>query len=219
MSSMVISHFADKFLNACCGDTVISSKLPFKKNDINDEDENVEEKKEEIPAVPSKKENEEKTEEAPVAPVKEEEEETKPETKVSFTDFEMKYEFTLWDDLPSDAKAAAEELGFDENKWNASEEVHVGHKPWNHLTESELKAVQTLGWEETAWEDQYEHEDWDELPELQKRAAEAAGYTASNWDAPPHEQPDHLQHKRWDDLDEKDRKCMAVLGYTKHDWD
>jgi hypothetical protein len=211
MGSIAISQFADKLINACCGDKAdaLASKLPFKMTGGKDEDVDVTEVAEE-----------KKEEDIPAPVVVEEKVESQPKKDGAlFTDFEMKYELTVWKDLPAEVKAAAEEIGYDEAKWDAAEEVHVGHKPWHHLSESEIKAVKTLGWDEVSWEHQYDHTEWKDLPELQKRAATAAGYTELNWGAPPHEQPQNLEHKHWDELDEKDQQCMAVFGYTKKEWD
>ncbi|KAG7363083.1 hypothetical protein IV203_026443 [Nitzschia inconspicua] len=210
MSTHVISQLAENLLNACCGDKAdaITSKLPFQRKEDHENDLDLdvaEEKKEEVPSTP-----------APVASEKKTDPKT---TDGEFSDFETKYELTLWKDLPEDVRNAAIEIGYNEEMWNNNEECHVGGKHWHDLSEAELKAVQTLGWEEKAWEDQYHHSEWEDLPALQLRAAEAAGYTKTSWSGPPHEKPQHLEHSHWDELDVEDQKRMAVFGYTKHEWD
>ncbi|KAL3920252.1 MAG: hypothetical protein SGILL_003352 [Bacillariaceae sp.] len=200
MGSIAVSQFADKILNACCGDKAdaVISQLPLKKDDDTEEMvEDVEEKKEDMPA--------------PAV----EEKVTETKKTVAFTDVEMKYELTLWKDLPADARAAAEEIGYDESKWDDHEEVHIGDEPWHHLSESQVKAVTTLGWDENSWES-YEHFAWEDLPKAAQTACEISGL---KWDGHPHEQPDHLEHSHWDELSDDDKACMAVLGYTKHAWD
>jgi hypothetical protein len=79
-------------------------------------------------------------------------------SKGKFADKHMKYEFTVWKDLPMKVRNAARELGYDQEKWdNDSEEgVPVADKHWRDLTEEEKKAVDTLGWDEDAWENKYE---------------------------------------------------------------
>ena len=206
MGSIAVSQFADKILNACCGDKAdaIVSQLPLKKDDDTEEMDVAEEKMEE-----------EKPSAATPAPVVVEEKSTEYKSVADFTDLELKYEFTLWKDLPADAKSAAEEIGFDEAKWDGHEEVHIGHKPWHHLSDEEKKAVTTLGWDEKSWES-YEHVKFEDLPKAVQAACELSGW---KWDGKPHEQPHHMEHSHYADLSEDDQKCVAVMGYTKHEWD
>ena len=181
--------FAEKILNACCGDKAdaVTSKLPLGKKPMNGEDEEI---------------ADEKTGKID------------PHFKKKFTNQDMKYELTVWKKLPPKARKACEELGYDESKWDNSEDVDVSWKHWKDLTETELKAIETLGWEEAAWESKYESFGWDDLPKLQKEAAKSAGYTEAGWE-------DHLDglDKYWDDLEEKDKQAMCVLGWTKGSWD
>lgn len=206
MSTHVISTIADKLLHACCADE-LCSKLPFKKTNHDDADN-----------VDVTAEAEEKKEDSPDAEVVKPVGTAAKKTNYGhFTPSEMKYELTFWKDLPLDAQGAAQELGFDEAKWNGSEYVDVAHEHWHDLSEKQLKALKVLGWEEEAWEHKYKHFDWVDLPDLQKRAAESVGYTEENWDGPPHEQP--LHHKYWEEMSEEEKSAMAVFGYTMETWD
>lgn len=205
MGSIAVSQLADKILNACCGvkaDAIVS-QLPLRKDDTEDMNVVEEKKEEEKPAA------------APVAAPVVEEKVTEKKSVADFTDLEMKYELTVWKDLPADVKAAAEEIGYDETKWDNHEEVHIGHKPWHHLSESEIKAVTTLGWDEKSWEC-YDRVKYEDLPKAVQAACEISGL---KWDGKPHEQPHHLEHSHWAGLSDDDKRCMAVLGCTKHEWD
>ena len=113
-------------------------------------------------------------------------------------------------------RKACEELGYDKEKWDTSVELPIDHKHWRDLSEAEKKAVETLGWEEEAWEHHYEHHEFSKLPELQKKAAESLGMDDEHkWKHWPHE----LHHKHWDDMTDEERTALAVLGWTKREWD
>lgn len=136
--------------------------------------------------------------------------------KGKFTDKDMKYETTVWKDLPLKVKKACQELGYDKDKWDNSEPQPIEKKRWKDLTEAELKAVETLGWEQEAWEHQYDHTEFKDLPELQKKAAEALGITDEHkWNHWPHE----LEHKHWNGLTEEEKQALAVFGFHKTTWD
>mmetsp|Transcript_314 Transcript_314/g.554 ORF Transcript_314/g.554 Transcript_314/m.554 type:complete len:174 (+) Transcript_314:138-659(+) len=137
-----------------------------------------------------------------------------PHFKKKFLNQDMKFEMTEWKKLPPKAKKACESLGYDEEKWDKSEEVDVSWKHWWDLTAAEKESLEILGWEETAWESQYQWTEWNDLPKLQKKAAKAAGYTEDNWQ-------DWVEglDKWWDDLGEEEKKAMCVMGWTKAKWD
>lgn len=189
----MVVMLVDKLMTACCGDNdtvnALMSKLPWKKNKVDDDGkDDVAEEKIKIVKKPTGK----------------------------FTDKDMKYELTLWKDMPLKVRRAVEDLGGDETKWNNSEWLDVDDKHWDDLTEEELKAVETLGWEKESWDHKWEHTSWADLPEVVKKAATEAGFTGEIWD--DDEWTENL-HKRWDDLAEKDKQAMAVLGWHKHTWD
>ena len=133
-----------------------------------------------------------------------------------FTDREMKYELAKWNELPMNARRAAEDLGFDKESWNEKAAVDSDYKHWWDLNETELQAVQVLGWDEDAWEHLYEHTSWANLPELQKRAATSAGFDEDKWDGDYW--PENL-NKKWDELADADKQAMSVLGWHKGKWD
>jgi hypothetical protein len=200
-----ISMFAEKILNACCGNkaddtSTITSKLPFGGNKPTTGGNNT---------TAAAEDDEE------IADEKKDGEVLDSQFKRKFMNQEMKFELTEWKKLPPKAKKACEELGYDETKWNNSEDVDCSWKHWEDLTESEMKALEIIGWESTAWESKYQWTEWNDLPKLQKKAVGSVGYTEDNWDG---DGVDSLD-KWWDDLEEKDRQAMCVLGWRKSTWD
>ncbi|CAB9530631.1 expressed unknown protein [Seminavis robusta] len=187
----------NKIIGTCCGTnelvSTLMSHLPFGKN--NDE-EQAEEVKPNPQQKPQNKPNKKK--------------------KGKFTDKEMKYELTMWKDLPLKVRKAAKELGYEQESWDSSSLLPIGHKHWHALTEDERKAVEALGWEKEAWEKQYQETAYGDLPELQKKAAAAVGITDDHtW----HHWPHDLEHSHWDDLKDEQKQAMAVFGWTKSEWD
>lgn len=189
----MVVMFVDKIMSACCGDSelmnVMKMKLPWNKNHKTDDE----------PAHTTSK---------PINLMK--------KKTGKFTDKETKHELLKWKNLPLKARRAAEDLGYDASTWDNATELSIVYKHWHDLTEKELKAVTTLGWEEAAWEHRYEHNNWADLPDLQKKAASASGFSQSKWD--DNEWPENL-HKAWDDLTDADKEAMSVLGWTKRTWD
>lgn len=187
----MVAMFVDKIMSACCGDSplvnAMKTKFPWHKTSDDD-----------AAASGGNKMN------------------FANKKKGKFADKDMKYELSLWKDLPLKVRRAAEDIGYDASKWDAAEEVPISHKHWHDLSEPERQAVQVLGWDEAAWEHKYEHCSWKDLPEVQKKAAVSAGFTEEDWD--DDHWPDNL-HKRWDDMTLEDRQAMAVLGWHKRCWD
>ena len=147
---------------------------------------------------------------------KEEKQEAKvdPQFKRNFLNQQMKFELTEWKKLPPKARKAAQDLGYDQEKWDSNYSVDASYKHWWDLTEDERKNVEILGWEETAWEEQYQWTEWKDLPKLQKKAAKIAGYTEDTWQ----EDLDSLD-VWWDDLSKDQKEAMCVMGWTQAKWD
>lgn len=185
----MVLKIVDQLMDTCCG----GGTLPFGKN--SKEEEEIPETKLQHNAikVPAKKKI----------------------NKGKFTDKDMKYEVTVWKDLPLKVRKAVKELGYDSDKWDNSEKLPIEHKHWKDLTEGELKAVEVLGWEEEAWEHHYEHHEFKNLPDVQKRAAEALGMNEETWCHWPKE----LEHKKWDDMAEDQKQALSVFGWHKSEWD
>jgi len=132
----------------------------------------------------------------------------------TFLNQEMKFEMTEWKRLPMKAKKACQALGYTQESWDNSEAVDSTWKSWWDLSDDEKSNLETLGWEETAWEYQYQWTEWKDLPKLQLKAAKVAGYTEDTWQ-------DWVEglDKWWDDLDKKEKEAMSVMGWTKQKWD
>lgn len=205
MSTHVISKLADTLCNSCCSDD-LAGKLAFGKKHDNDS-------KNDIDVTEEKKEDTQSGLPPKVNP-------NNPGIKIykkkhAFTDKESKYELVKWRKLPKEAREAAASLGYDQEKWDDSHIFpHLVDQGWHDLSETDLNALTTLGWEEHAWEGQYQGWNWEDLPELQLRAAKAAGYTKENW----WEDKADLD-KSWDDLTDDQKLAMAVFGWTKKEWD
>ena len=139
-----------------------------------------------------------------------------PQSTGTFTDKETKYESVMFANLPTDAKAAAIALGFDEKSWNECGWPESESKWWEDLTAEEMKAASTLGWDKSAWDDKYESLNFADLPTHVTKAATSLGFTTEMWDG------DHwpeFGHKHWMDLSEKEKCALNVIGWTQWKWD
>lgn len=65
-----------------------------------------------------------------------------------------KYDDYDWDDLPDDAKQAAEVLGYTRRLWDDDEDTDATEKDWDDLNPVEQAAAKTLGYTERSWEDE-----------------------------------------------------------------
>lgn len=201
----MVVMFVDKLMSVCCGDSelmnAMKNKLPWNKNHKNDDDDD------DVADTNAKPNNKDNRNNIKLVHKK----------KSKFSDQEMKYELTMWKDLPLKARRAAEDLEYTPTKWDNAEDVPIEHKHWHDLSEKELKALAVLGWDdEAAWEHKYEHFNWKDLPELQKKAATSSGFDEEKWD--DDHWPENL-NKRWDDMTKEDQQAMAVLGWHKGKWD
>jgi hypothetical protein len=185
----MVAQLVEKLLSVCCGDNeFLKTKLPWNKTN-HDDDNDVHDSK---PTNHTSK-------------------------KSKFTDKEMKYEHSNWRNLPLKARRAAQDVGFDQEKWDSgADDVSVFNKHWWDLKEKEQHAMEVLGWDEAAWEHKYEETSWADLPSHVKKAAIAAGFDEDTWD--DDEWPDNL-HMPWGELTQEDRNAMTVLGWHEGKWD
>jgi len=65
---------------------------------------------------------------------------------------EMKYEDYDWDELPEDARKAAETLGYNKKMWDKDKKPASEEKDWEDLTPTEQAAAQVLGYDEKLWD-------------------------------------------------------------------
>eukprot|EP00546_Thalassionema_frauenfeldii_P015745 CAMPEP_0178912966 /NCGR_PEP_ID=MMETSP0786-20121207/10572_1 /TAXON_ID=186022 /ORGANISM="Thalassionema frauenfeldii, Strain CCMP 1798" /LENGTH=67 /DNA_ID=CAMNT_0020585639 /DNA_START=58 /DNA_END=261 /DNA_ORIENTATION=+ len=62
-----------------------------------------------------------------------------------------KFEDFDWEELPDEAKEAAEALGYTEDMWDEDEEPDEVDKYWKELTKEQQEAAKVLGYDETSW--------------------------------------------------------------------
>jgi len=64
-----------------------------------------------------------------------------------------KFEDVDWDDLPDDAKAAAETLGYSKETWDSDDQSpDTAKKEWKDLSDDQKKAAEVLGYDEDKWD-------------------------------------------------------------------
>jgi hypothetical protein len=93
------------------------------------------------------------------------------------SDKDTKYDDVVYAKLPAKIKNAVKTLGFTQNAWDNHGWPESEEKWFKDLTPEEHHAAEILGWDETAWDHQYENKDWDDLPEVVKTAAASTGFT------------------------------------------
>ena len=62
------------------------------------------------------------------------------------------YDKMDWKDLPSEPKAAAVLLGFDEGLWAASKKPESCSVDWIKLTAEQQAAAKTIGYDKVTWD-------------------------------------------------------------------
>eukprot|EP00548_Thalassiothrix_antarctica_P004677 CAMPEP_0194145752 /NCGR_PEP_ID=MMETSP0152-20130528/18812_1 /TAXON_ID=1049557 /ORGANISM="Thalassiothrix antarctica, Strain L6-D1" /LENGTH=75 /DNA_ID=CAMNT_0038846087 /DNA_START=76 /DNA_END=303 /DNA_ORIENTATION=- len=66
-----------------------------------------------------------------------------------------KYDEYDWGELPEEAKAAAETLGYTKKLWNGDKEPQImKDSDWGDLTEEHQAAAKVLGYNEKNWEEE-----------------------------------------------------------------
>ena len=136
--------------------------------------------------------------------------------KFGFTNKDAKYEDVKWGKMPLSARKAAKVIRFDEASWNEASWLEIDDKHWHDLTEEEKKAVETLGWDEMAWDHKYEHTSFDDMPKHAQKAATKLGWDAEKWDG---DWDMSVWEKGWGDMTDEEKRCLHVLGYMKSTWD
>jgi hypothetical protein len=142
-----------------------------------------------------------------------------------------------WGELPSDAKLAAQTLGFTSSTWDDHvledrTDNLLFEKEWDELSDEQQRAAILLGFDENLWGGIEEDDDdnsfngasdlpfedlaWADLPRNAKEAAIKLGYTQQVWDE---DLDGPLDLTRFDDLTEEQKFACAALGYTKTTWD
>ena len=57
-----------------------------------------------------------------------------------------------WDELPAEAKKAAEVLGYNKQLWDSEGKPASDSKDWAELTKEEQAAAQVLGYNQKKWD-------------------------------------------------------------------
>ena len=111
--------------------------------------------------------------------------------------------------MPRGARNAAETLGLDKGTWNAKGWSECEDKHWWDLSSDEKEAARTLGWDESAWDYQYEDRSWAELPNHVQEAAQSIGFTQGGWD---YDEWPSVYHKSWDAMSSNEQKALHVIA-------
>mmetsp|Transcript_13647 Transcript_13647/g.29657 ORF Transcript_13647/g.29657 Transcript_13647/m.29657 type:complete len:205 (+) Transcript_13647:74-688(+) len=87
-----------------------------------------------------------------------------------------------YEDLSTEQKAAAKELGWDASTWDEQ----CDDKDWKDLTATQQKAAKTAGFTQQMWDDdewpEVEHKDWEDIGGDTKKALMVLGYNQWDWD-------------------------------------
>jgi hypothetical protein len=92
---------------------------------------------------------------------------------------------------------------------------------WNELPTNVQTAVETLGYNQHAWDETNSlpvafEKEWDKLTDEEKTAAREIGYSSENWDPISYHIYDSLN---WNQLPKNIQNAMSTLGYDKQMWD
>lgn len=152
------------------------------------------------------------------------------EGDISFSCFSAMF----WNDLPEDARRAAETLGYSKTAWDEDSRIPLGVKWFSQLTQEQRKAAIVLGYDSQSWNEHtesnltssvasdasfvlpFDHLQWDALPPNARDAAEVLGYTKEGWDG---NDCGPLEYEPWSELTVVEQEAATVLGYDETTWD
>jgi hypothetical protein len=152
------------------------------------------------------------------------------EDNMSFSCFSVMF----WNDLPDDARQAAETLGYSRTAWDEDSRIPLGEKYFSQLTQDQRRAAIILGYDSQTWNEHtesnltsskssvgscdvlpFDHLRWDDLPKNAREAAEMIGYTKDIWDA---NEAGPLDDEPWDKLTLEEQMAATILGYDETSW-
>jgi hypothetical protein len=125
-----------------------------------------------------------------------------------------KYLDCSWNNLPGNARSAAETLGYNESNW-AKKWAPCEDKHWGDLSEAERSAATELGWDKSAWNNKYEDLNFEDLPSHVQDAATTLGFTQQMWN---NDQWPTSTDQWWNDISDEHKKALNTLGYSQYDW-
>ena len=124
-----------------------------------------------------------------------------------------------WDEVPPDAKAAANALGWEVNtEWSLW--YPADKRTWDELSSEERKAARVLGFNGYSWHDTfsgYRHitSTIDELTEEQQTARETLGWTEEDWGIPNLVDE---ENRKWEDLTIEEKQAANEMGFGLRSW-
>jgi hypothetical protein len=142
----------------------------------------------------------------------------------------------FWNDLPADARKAAETLGYSKTMWDEDLSIPLGVKWFSQLTQEQRKAAIVLGYDAHSWNEHtesnltlssiddadedsfvlpFDHLQWNDLPANARQAAEVIGYTKEVWDG---NEAGPLDDEPWNELTEEEQTAATILGYDETTW-
>ena len=118
-----------------------------------------------------------------------------------------------WDELPDEARAAAELLGYREFLWNHDKEPDEAEKDWTELTPEQQEACKVLGYDEAKWN----------KDDGKRKGSDYENIAANDEDSPQKRYSDNIDtqesvsydHLDWDDLPEEVQVAAAKLGFNE----
>lgn len=118
-----------------------------------------------------------------------------------------------WDELPDEARAAAELLGYREFLWNHDKEPDEAEKDWSELTPEQQEACKVLGYDEVKWN----------KDDGKRKGSDYENIAANDEDSPQKRYSDNIDtqksvsydHLDWDDLPEEVQVAAAKLGFNE----
>ncbi|KAL7517314.1 hypothetical protein ACHAWX_002245 [Stephanocyclus meneghinianus] len=149
---------------------------------------------------------------------------------MSFSCFSVMF----WNDLPEDARQAAQTLGYSKTAWDEDSRIPLRVKLFAQLTQEQRRAAIILGYDSQTWNEHtesnftlsessadscyslpFDHLHWNDLPRHAREAAEVIGYTGDIWD---HSEAGPLDDEPWAKLTEEEKMAAAILGYDENLW-
>jgi len=115
----------------------------------------------------------------------------------------MKFENFTWKNLPYKARIAVETLKMDEKSWKVGWSK-IDEYWWEELSSPQRDAAIKLGWDQSAWDNNYDDSDWTDLPSHVITAASSLGFTQDTWDS---DKWPAVHDKEWRKMT-KEEHCM-----------
>lgn len=121
-----------------------------------------------------------------------------------------------WSELPPKGKAAAKELGFTPEIWDADEHVPYEEEKICDVTNMQKSAAMYLGENPIdkkcdIW--------WSEADPVTQKYAQIIGWDEHRWDHDWRIQDLPIEHKYWSELTDEEKEAAEYFGYCQVLWD